>query len=106
MTFQDTLIKLKIHPSSYLAIARRRAETTGFYDPNELHFANDSKHKLVYGTKKFGANGYNDYILYQLLYSSRIADQKRSNYRKRAIDVMKKTNSHYSPASLSWNILW
>ena len=94
-----------IPPEIYLEIARARADIEG-YDPYLLNFSNDEKHKLMYDGVKFGATGYNDYILYYMFYNEDIADIKRKNYRKRATNVMKQTNNPLSPASLSLKILW
>ena len=94
-----------ISPEIYLEIARARADIEG-YDPYLLKFSNDEKHKLMYDGVKFGATGYNDYILYNIIYNSDVAELKRINYRKRATNVMKQTNNPLSPASLSYFIQW
>ena len=105
MLFQEFLKNIKIRTSDYLRIAKQRAIVTG-YNPNLLMFSNDTKHKLSYNGVKFGANGYNDYIIYSILCNKEIANIKRKNYRKRSFQVMQKTNNIYSRASLSYNILW
>jgi len=104
MLFSKSLEKLGVNKDQYLEIARNVAYRNG-YDPELLSFCNDEKHKLSYNGIKFGANGYFDFILYTILHRN-IADQKRDNYRKRSYDVMIKSQSKYSPASLSYNILW
>ena len=105
MLFQEFLQSANIPVSYYLSVAKRRAKASG-YNPKLLQFSNDTKHKLSYNGVKFGANGYNDYIIYNILYNKEIANVKRQNYRKRAFDVMQKTGSDNSPASLSYYILW
>ena len=76
------------------------------YNPNLLTYSDDDKHKLMYNNIKFGANGYYDFILYALLEDEDVAIKKRISYRKRAYATMKATSSKFSPASLSYYILW
>ena len=106
MTFQAYLKQHGISPATYLKLAHHRARAAGHYDPAKLHFATDSTHKLKYDGVAFGAAGYKDFILYTLLDGHAVANAKRSNYRKRAVDVMRATHSPYSAASLAYNILW
>ena len=105
MYFITWLKNKGIEPDIYLKIAKEIANVRG-YDPNLLNFADDEKHKLMYDGIKFGANGYNDFILYNILYDYKFANLKRINYRKRASKVKKQTKSPLSRASLSFNILW
>jgi hypothetical protein len=81
------------------------------YKPELLKISDDGIHKLEYNNIKFGRVGYNDLIIYTWLeYNKMItegtAKLKKINYRKRARGIMKKTKNKYSPASLSYNILW
>ena len=105
MTFHAFLTQHGIAPAHYLRLARARARAAG-YDSSQLQFATDATHKLKYDGVSFGAAGYNDYILYKLLHGDAIARAKRTNYRKRAVDVMRASRSRYSAASLAYNILW
>ena len=105
MTFHTFLTQHGITPTHYLRLARQRARSTG-YDPSELQFASDATHKLKYDGVSFGAAGYKDYILYKLLDGDATARAKRTNYRKRAVDVMRASHSRFSAASLAYNILW
>ena len=102
--FIDTLKKYGILPERYLGIARLIATKEG-YDPNLLHFSKNPKKKLEYGGREFGADGYMDYILYQIM-TPELAEKKRKNYRARARRTAEKTNDKFSPANLSLNILW
>ena len=63
----DFLESKNIEPEEYLLIARRAAKKHG-YDPDLLHLSNKPKYKLMYNDIYFGANLYNDFILYQLLH--------------------------------------
>ena len=76
------------------------------YNPDLLKFSDDTKHKLMYDGIKFGANGYYDFIMYSMIVDADTAEKKRTNYRKRAYATMQATSSRYSPASLSYYILW
>ena len=105
MLFQEFLQSANIPVSYYLSVAKRRAKASG-YNPKLLQFSNDTKHKLIYDGVKFGANGYNDYIIYNILYNKEIANVKRQNYRKRAFEVMKRTNSPLSASWLAYFIVW
>lgn len=102
--FMNQLNKLNIEPSEYLKIARQTAQKAG-YNPKLLNFSDNNKKKLVYDNIDFGAVNYNDFIIYKLT-NPEIAEKKRENYRKRAFKVMQETNNEYSPASLSYFILW
>lgn len=94
----------------YLKLAKRAAKKEG-YNPKLLKLAKDKKHKLSYDGVLFGAKGYKDFLLYLIQSKGdkkkiEGAFKKRINYRKRAYDVMKETNDKFSPASLSYYILW
>lgn len=108
--FTKQLQKLNITKDEYLYYAKKIAKLRD-YEPDKLELANDDKHKLSYNGVEFGAVGYKDFILYLHLVKEGIipfefALQKMTNYRKRAEKTMKETNDKYSPASLSYNILW
>ena len=102
--FQDKLRQLEIDPKTYIDIARKRAEHSG-YDPSLLSFSSNPKKKLDYAGRDFGATGYNDYIIYHLK-DPKTADKKRKNYWKRAMKVAEATQDKYSPAVLALTILW
>jgi DNA adenine methylase len=110
LKFTTQLKSLGIKPSDYLKIAKYNAELKG-YNKNLLTISKDGIHKLDYNGIKFGRTGYNDFILY-LFYVNRrnlpvsYAFDKRKNYRKRAKKVMEQTKDKFSPASLSFQILW
>ena len=58
-----------------------------------------------------GAIGYNDYPTYMELEKKGkvpkgTTKMKYTNYRRRAEKVMKETNNKFSPASLSYNLIW
>jgi len=110
MKFVKQLHKLNITPEDYLNFARMRAKKEG-YNPKLLFLSDDDKHKLIYDNVPFGAVGYNDFILYSVMavdhkITKEQAINKRINYRKRAYDMMIKSNNKFSPASLSYFILW
>nr|WPF46447.1 MAG: hypothetical protein [Lake Baikal virophage 2] len=95
----------------YLSIARIRAKEAG-YDPALLTLSKDSVHKLSYNGVRFGAIGYNDFIIYSWLesigkVSQRDADKYRRNYRKRASNIKGNwKNNPVSPNNLALRILW
>jgi len=96
--------------NKYLKMARFVAKNRG-YDPDLLNISDDGIHKLNYDGVGFGRVGYNDKIIYTWLeHNNKIpegtAKLKYTNYRKRAIKVMKETNNKFSRASLSYFILW
>lgn len=80
-------------------------------NPKLLKFSDDNKHKFIYDGVKFGALGYNDYLIY--CYNAKIgnidqsfADNKRKNYRARAKKVLLKHPNEITPAYLSYYVLW
>lgn len=108
--FKSQLEKINLNPDKYLDFAKFIASHRG-YDKNKLQLCNDGIHKLSYDGVKFGRVGYNDKIIYTWLeYNNKVpegtAKIKYTNYRKRAKKVMEATNNFYSPASMSYNILW
>lgn len=99
-----------MNEDDYLKVAKEIAKQKG-YNPNKLKLSTDNIHKLEYDNIKFGRKGYNDFIQYlYLVHLNKItlddALKHRENYRARAYDVMKETNNKFSPASLSFYILW
>lgn len=102
--FYKQLEDLDIDKKLYFKMAKKSAKDAG-YNPNLLKFSSNPKKKLNYDGIDFGALNYNDFIIYQLT-QPEIANEKRTNYRKRAKKVMEKTNNKLSPASLSFYILW
>ncbi len=103
----------KISDKLLLHIAKGIAKERG-YDASKLKLSKDKIHKLEYYHDKwipFGRYGYNDFITY--MYNHQLGNMtydqavlKMKNYRKRAYATMKKTGNIYSPASLSYYILW
>ena len=104
MKFLDFLNDIGIKPQKYISLARRAALRTG-YNPRLLFFSHNPRKKLNYDGIDFGANFYNDFIIYKLL-NPEIADEKRRNYRARALQTAIDTDNKFSPANLSLNILW
>lgn len=102
--FSDQLRSLGIPPAKYISLARRSALRNG-YNPRKLFYSTNPRKKLSYDNTDFGAVGYNDFIIYSLL-TPEIADEKRRNYRARALNTALNTQSKTSPASLALNILW
>jgi hypothetical protein len=100
--FINQLNKLNIKPDEYLKIAKSTAKQAG-YNPDLLKFSLSKK--LNYNGVDFGAPNYNDFIIYKLT-NPEIANNKRDNYRARSKKVMEETKNKYSPASLSYYILW
>lgn len=97
-----------------LLITQKVAQARG-YDPKKLRLSKDKIHKLEYndGNKwiKFGRVGYNDFPTYMynhylgnITYDEAV--NKMRNYRKRAKRTMIKTQNRFSPASLSYFLLW
>lgn len=104
------LKKINLTPKRYLNFARFVSKNRG-YNPDLLNICNDGIHKLEYNGVKFGRVGYNDKIIYTWMEYKKLlpegtAKEKYINYRKRAKDIMIKTNNKFSPASLSYYILW
>jgi hypothetical protein len=104
-SFKSYIESQNIDTNKYLKLVKQNAKNNG-YEPNKLKWAEDGKHKFTYENIPFGAMKYNDYLLYQLKEGSKVAEIKRRNYRKRAESTMKATNNKFSPASLSYYILW
>lgn len=108
--FNKYLEKIQINPNDYLELVKKVAKHRN-YNPNLLEFANDGIHKLKYNDIPFGRIGYKDKIIYAWLEASEILPEgttkkKSTNYRKRAKKVMKETNDKFSPASLSYYLIW
>ncbi len=104
----------KLPEDSFLEIIKVIASSQG-YNPLMLQLSKDKKHKLEYNYNnnwiKFGAKHYNDFPTY--IYNHFLGNipfekaiEKKTNYRKRAKSIMLKTNNKYSPASLSYSLLW
>jgi hypothetical protein len=110
MYFVEYLKHLKVKPEKYLSIVKRKAKKYNF-DYMSLNFSDKNKYKLKILdplTKEyvyFGANGYFDKILYNILYNKKYADEKAFQYHARAFDIYHKS-SKYSPSVLSFIILW
>lgn len=103
--FKKQLQEENIDSKDYLDIVRTNAKMKG-YNPSLLNYSDDDIHKLDYDGVKFGRVGYNDFIIYLFTTDEDEALNKRKNYRKRAYKVMKETNDKFSPATLSYEILW
>jgi hypothetical protein len=104
--FYKQLRGLNINPQDYINLVKMNAFNNG-YDANKIEFSNDNKHKLIYDNKiKFGAVGYNDYLIYLLTIDKQTALNERNNYRKRSYKTMENTKNDFSKASLSYYILW
>lgn len=109
-TFENQLKEIGLTADDYLNLVKIVAKHRN-YNPELLKISDDGIHKLEYNNIKFGRVGYNDLIIYTWLeYNKMIpegtAKLKKINYRKRARAIMIKTKNKYSPASLSYQILW
>ena len=109
--FKNQLQKLNITEEKYLDYAKKVAKLRG-YNPKKLELANDGKHKLSYNGVKFGAVGYNDFLLYlHQVKEGKIpfeyAIEKMKNYRARAQKIKGDwKNDKESPNNLAINIIW
>ncbi len=108
--FKNQLEEIDLTPENYLNLVKIVAEHRK-YNPNLLKIADDGIHKLEYNNVKFGRVGYNDKIIYSWLEKLKevpegTTKKKYINYRKRAREIMQKTKNKYSPASLSFNLIW
>ena len=108
--FKNQLEEIDLTPENYLNLVKIVAEHRK-YNPDLLKIADDGIHKLEYNNVKFGRVGYNDKIIYSWLEKLKevpegTTKKKYINYRKRAREIMKKTKNKYSPASLSFNLIW
>jgi hypothetical protein len=104
MLFKDWLIKNNIDPKKYMDLVYD-ALIFNDLDPELINFSSNPKYKLNYDGVDFGANGYNDYLIYTLKGDKLNAFNKRLNYRKRAYDVMIRSPK-LSPSFLSYFITW
>lgn len=108
--FAKQLEALGIKPIDYLAMAQKNAHKAGLAY-NLLSFSTDNKHKLQIPNAegkivRFGASGLKDYLLYSMTHDEK-ADQRRSNYRKRAMKIKGDwSEDPYSPNSLALSVLW
>jgi hypothetical protein len=108
--FAKQLEALGIKPVDYLAMAQKNAHRAGLAH-NMLSFSTDDKHKLQIPNVdgkiiRFGASGLKDYLLYSMTRDAK-ADQRRSNYRKRAMKIKGDwAKDPYSPNSLAISVLW
>jgi hypothetical protein len=108
--FESQLEKIGLTINKYLEIVKTIAKSRG-YNPEKLTEATDGIHKLNYDGVKFGRVGYNDKIIYMWMEKhgkvpKGTTKMKYTNYRRRAEKVMKETNNKFSPASLSYNLIW
>jgi hypothetical protein len=108
--FAKQLEALGIKPVDYLAMAQKNAHKAGLAY-NMLSFSTDDKHKLQIPNAdgkiiRFGASGLKDYLIYSMTRDAK-ADQRRSNYRKRAMKIKGDwAKDPYSPNSLAISVLW
>jgi hypothetical protein len=108
--FFEQLKEINLTPKKYLDFVKFVAKNRN-YNPDLLKFSDDGTHKLEYNNIPFGRVGYNDKIIYSWLEINNKVEQgtakkKYSNYRKRAKKIMMETNNKFSPASLSFYLLW
>jgi hypothetical protein len=108
--FKEQLEKINLTPKKYLSLVKFVAKKRN-YDDKLLKICNDGIHKLEYDGVKFGRVGYNDKIIYAWLeHNNKVPEgtmkMKYTNYRKRAKKIMEETNNKYSPASLSFYLIW
>ena len=112
MEFQEQLKSIGYNPKTYLQQAQVKAMYLD-YDWKTLQFSDDEKYKLQITNPKgkiirFGATGYNDYLIYMFLVKKRkITYEEAQKHRENFLKRMKKTNDKlYSKKNLARNILW
>jgi hypothetical protein len=106
--FIERLKRLGIEPELYLDIARRIGENEG-YNGEDIVFSDKRDKKLSYRGVDFGASGYNDYIIWLLLWlngNEQDPFERRRLYHKRATKVARETKDRMSPANLALKIIW
>ena len=107
----DFLETKNIEPEEYLLLARRSAKKHG-YDPDLLHLSDKANYKLMYDGIYFGANLYNDYIIYTLLHRQgkitlEYVNNRRKSYLARSGGIEGDwKNDKLSTNNLARNILW
>ena len=109
------LKKMEMSPAEYLRAARANARQHG-YNPTQLRFANDGKHKLIYespeGPRRFGRVGYRDDLMWRQLERRRkvrqgMAAQKRKTFRESHEKISETYQlGKHSPNELALKILW
>jgi hypothetical protein len=113
MEFQEQLKAIGYNPKTYLQQAQIKSMFID-YDWKMLQFSDDDKYKLQIINPangkiiRFGATGYNDYLIYMFLVKKRkITYEEAQKHRENFLKRMKKTNDKlYSKKNLSRNILW
>lgn len=108
--FTDFLKELEISQQEYMRRAKSKARAED-YDPNELKFATDDKHKLIYKGVPFGSSTNGDFIIYSILskrgrFSREEIDKKRNSYLARAKPTVLRMNDDSSASALAYYILW
>lgn len=114
--FRKQLKKVGISPEDYLAVARDRAEEAG-YDPRALEFSTEDENKLQIHddegkVHRFGAVGYNDFILWSTLEALGKTPEgqalKKQNVFWRSHTKIKGDwkNDRFSPNMLALSIIW
>lgn len=113
MSFQEYLTDMKFNPKTYLQQVKIKAMYHD-YNYNSITFSDDDKYKLQITNPetnkviKFGANGYNDYIIYLFMVKKgKITYEDAMKHQERFLKRMKKTNDKlYSKKNLSRILLW
>jgi hypothetical protein len=112
MEFQEQLKAIGYNPKTYLQQAQIKSMFLN-YDWKKLQFSDDDKYKLQMTDPKgkiirFGATGYNDYLIYMFLVKKRkITYEEAQKHRENFFKRMKKTNDKlYSKKNLAISILW
>jgi hypothetical protein len=113
MEFQEQLKSIGYNPKTYLQQVQVKSMYLD-YDWKTLQFSDDDKYKLQIINPKngkivrFGATGYNDYLIYMFLVKKRkITYEEAQKHRDNFLKRMKKTNDKlYSKKNLARNILW
>ena len=112
MEFQEQLRKIGYNPKTYLQQVQIKAMYLD-YDYKSLQFSDDDKYKLQITNPKgkivrFGATGYNDFLIYMFLVKKRKIDYEEAlKHQENFLKRMKKTNDKlYTKLNLSRNILW
>lgn len=113
MSFEDYLKDIKFNPKTYLQQVRIKAMYLD-YDWKTITFCDDDKYKLQITNPnngkvvKFGANGYNDFIIYlYMVKKGQITYDDALKHQERFLKRMKKTDDNmYSKKNLARNLIW
>lgn len=111
--FKDQLQAVGLSSDAYLKEAKKLAKSSG-YDPSKVSLSSDKNKKLQYKTPdgkdvKWGAVGYNDFIIYKHLENVGKVDAGTSEKKRKVFKTSHgaiKDKGKYSPNQLALNINW